>query len=233
MIDFEFTPPSIDIDNEALAKAVVAANNAKDYFDAARALAEAQIDIEYPWNYDPANHQIQKEAVQVAITWAVEAREGLESANDDDLEKLASRMEECELAFVDEWDDTGASNYYETLYLAISTHDALISWLCEKDPNLTGSDPNNIGEDVYWGGDKEEAVKRWFGQYAPMNLEEGDSSAFKDKWEKFFKHRHWIMHGHPDAHFDANLALTALFFLGLTGYIVDDRYNDLVRAGKI
>ncbi|WP_338726993.1 hypothetical protein [Haladaptatus sp. DJG-WS-42] len=66
-----------------------------------------------------------------------------------------------------------------------------------------------------------------------MNLEEGDRSAFKNKLEKFFKHRHWIMHGHPDSHFDANLALTALFFLSLTGYLVGDRYDDLVRAKKI
>jgi len=233
MIDFDFTLPTIDIDYEALAKAVIAANEAKDYFDAAQTLAEAQIDIEYPWKYNPANYQIQNEAVQVAITWTVEARQNLEEANDDDLEKLANRMEDCELAFAEEWEDSGTSDYYETLYLAISLHDALISWLCEKDPNLTGSDPNDIGGDVYWGSDKEEAVERWFGQYAPMELEGGNSSAFKSKWEKFFKHRHWVMHGHPDAHFDSNLALTALFFLGLTGYIVGDRYDDLVQSGKI
>jgi len=232
MTKFEFTPPTIDIDDEALTKAVVAAKDAKDYLDAARALAEAQIDIENPWDYDSDNYQIQDEAVQVAITWVVEAREGIKSANDDDLEKLASRMEDCEEAFVEEWDDKETTEFYETLYLAISTHDALISWLCEKDSSLTGSDPNDIGGDVYWGNDKEEAVKRWFGQYAPMNLEGGDGSSFKSKWEKFFKHRHWIMHGHPDAHFDANLALTSLFFLGLTGYIVGDRYGDLVGTGK-
>ncbi len=68
---------------------------------------------------------------------------------------------------VSQWDDADTSNYYETLYLAISTHDALISWLCEKDPNLTGSDPNDIGGDVYWGDDKEEAIDSWFSHYAP------------------------------------------------------------------
>lgn len=229
----EFTSRTDNINPKTLINGVEAIKEAMDYLEKAQVLAESQIDIEYPWNYDPDSYLVENDGARIAIKWTVEAREQLESTSDEDLQKIASRMKDSELAFVKDWDDPSTTNYYKALYLCISIHDALISWLCEKDPEMTGSDPNNIGEEVYWTSEKEKAVKRWYGKYTPMNLEEGDSSAFKDKWEKFFKHRRWIMHGHPDAHFDDNLALTALFFLGLTGYIAGDRYNELVEAGQI
>ncbi|WP_049897848.1 hypothetical protein [Halorubrum distributum] len=206
----------------------------KKRLDEERRLAEEQIDIEYPWNYEPDDYQLDEEGFKPAITWAVESRTKLEESNEDDLQKLAARMEVAEKAFVDEFDDRDVDGeYYKSLFLTISVQDGLISWLCKQDPNLSPSDPNDIGEEVYWGGQKEKAIKTWYDKYAPMELKEGDGEQIKEHWEKFFKHRHRIMHGHPDAYFDDNLALTSLFFLGLIGYTVGSRYDDLIRGGSL
>lgn len=218
------------IDEEVLKKLV----KQKERLDEARKIAEKQIDIEYPWNYEPDDHQLEEEGFKPAITWTVESRTKLEKSSDDDLQKLASRMEAAEQAFVDEFDNSdGGSEYYKSLFLTISVQDGLISWLCKQDPDLSPSDPNGIGEEVYRGDQKEEAIETWYDEYAPMELKGEDGEQLKEDWEKFFKHRHRIMHGHPDAYFDDNLALTSLFFLGLIGYTVGSRYDELVSNGNL
>lgn len=50
----------------------------------------------------------------------------------------------------------------------------------------------------------------------------------KSKWKDLLEHRHRIMHGHPDAYFDINLATTALLFLGLNAYVAAERADDLM-----
>lgn len=204
----------------------------KKRLDVARGIAEKQIDIENPWNYDPSNYSIDKNSFKPAITWTVESRRKLEQSSSTELKKLASRMEEAEKAFVHEFDGDD-EKYYKSLFLTISVQDGLISWLCKQDPDRSGSDPNDIGEEVYWPNDKEKAIKDWYGEYAPMDISGGNGEEIKNKWIRFFKHRHRIMHGHPDAHFDDNLALTSLFFLGLIGYTVGERYDELVQSGGL
>lgn len=206
----------------------------KKRLDEARRIAEKQIDIENPWDYNPDDHQLEQGAFKPAITWVVESRSKLEGSSDDDLRKIAARMEVAEQAFVDEFDDSSdREEYYKSLFLTISVQDGLISWLCKKDPDISPSDPNDIGEEVYWSHQKEEAIETWYDEYAPMKLKEGDGEQIKESWEKFFNHRHRIMHGHPDAFFDDNLALTSLFFLGLIGYTVGSRYDELARDGDL
>ena len=186
------------VDDELLEKL----REEKERLDEARRIAEEQIDIDYPWNYSPDAHELEEEGFKPAITWTVESRTKLEKASDTDLQKLATRMEAAEQAFVDDFDNNGeGEDYYKSLFLTISVQDGLISWLCKQDPDLSASDPNDIGEEVYWGDQKEEAIETWYDEYAPMNLKEGDGEQIKENWEKFFKHRHRIMHGHPDAHF--------------------------------
>jgi hypothetical protein len=218
------------IDEELLEKL----REEKNRLDEARRIAEKQIDIEYPWEYEPDDHQLEEEGFKPAITWTVESRTKLEKSNEDDLEKFATRMEAAEQAFVDEFEDKGKDgDYYKSLFLTISVQDGLISWLCKQDPDISPSDPNDIGEEVYWGDQKEEAIETWYDEYAPMSLKGGDGEQIKENWAKFFKHRHRIMHGHPDAYFDDNLALTSLFFLGLIGYTVGSRYDELIREGDL
>jgi hypothetical protein len=204
----------------------------KKRIDIARDIAEDQIDIDNPWNYDPDDYDINQDAYKPAITWVVESRNKLENAQDDDLNKLAERIEEAEKAFIEEF-GSDSDKHYKSLFLIISTQDGLITWLCDNDPNRTGYDPNDIGEEVFPTGEKEKAVKKWYDDHSPMNIEGGDGEIIKDKWSKFFNHRHRIMHGHPNAYFDDNLALTGLFFLGLIGYTTGSRYEELQSSGRL
>ncbi len=218
------------IDEELLEKL----KKEKNRLDEARRIAEEQIDIENPWNYEPDDHQLEEEEFKPAITWTVESRSKLEESVEDDLKKIATRMKAAEQAFVNEFDSSNKNrDYYKSLFLTISVQDGLISWLCKQDPDHSPSDPNDIGEEVYWPNQKKKAIETWYDEYAPMALNQGNGEQIRENWEKFLNHRNRIMHGHPDAYFDDNLALTSLFFLGLIGYTVGNRYDELRKAGDL
>lgn len=214
-------------DAETLSQLAEAVVEAQEYFDRVRTLAEDQIDLEPPWDYEPSAVSVDDDTIKTALQWTIEARWRLEDANDDDLEKLAQRIEDAERAFVEEVEDEDTSEMYQSLYLLTSIQDALVTWLCENDSTISPDYTNSNGEDVYSTRSKRQALEDWYDDYSVFDIEGGSGSDFKDKWNEFFEHRHRIMHGHPDAYFDINLATTALLFLGLTAYVAAERTDDL------
>jgi len=214
-------------DAETLSQLAEAVVEAQEYFDKVRTLAEDQIDLEPPWDYDPSTVSVDDDTIKTALQWTIEARWRLEDSNDDDLEKLAQRVEDAEKAFVEEVEDDDTSEMYQSLYLLTSIQDALVTWLCENDSSISRDYTNTNGEDVYSTRSKRRALEDWYDDYSVFDIEGGSGSDFKDKWNDFFEHRHRIMHGHPDAYFDENLATTALLFLGLTAYVAAERADDL------
>lgn len=82
-------------ESETLSQLAEAVVEAQEYFDRARILAEDQIDLEPPWDYEPSAVSIDDDTIKTALRWTIEARWRLEDANDDDLEKLAQRIGGC------------------------------------------------------------------------------------------------------------------------------------------
>lgn len=215
-------------DAETLSRLAEAVIEAQEYFDRVRTLAEDQIDLEPPWDYEPSAVSVDDDTIKTALQWTIEARWRLEDTNDDDLEKLAQRIEDAERAFVEEVEDEDTSEMYQSLYLLTSIQDALVTWLCENDPSISPDYTSSNDEDVYSTHSKRQALEDWYDDYSVFDIESGSGNEFKDKWNDFFEHRHRIMHGHPDAYFDINLATTALLFLGLTAYVSAERADDLM-----
>lgn len=214
-------------DAETLRELADTVQEANEYFDRVRTLAEDQIDLDPPWDYDPSAVSVDDETIKTALKWTIEARWRLEDSNDDELEKLAQRIEHSEKAFVEEIEDEDAIQMYKSLYLLTSIQDALVTWLCENDTSISRDYTNDNGEDVYSTNSKRQALEDWYSNYSVFDIESGSGADFKDKWNDFFNHRHRIMHGHPEAYYDENLATSALLFLGLTSYVAAERADDL------
>ncbi|WP_157972297.1 hypothetical protein [Saliphagus sp. LR7] len=115
---------------------------------------------------------------------------------------------------------------FEAFYLLISTQDGLISWLCEHDDCVDPSFTNEGGSDVYLGKKKKKVVENSYEEYNVFSVV-NSGTEFRRKWADFWYHRHRIMHGHPEAFFDENLAITSLLFLTSIANLVLQRMDDL------
>lgn len=226
MADFNINrQPPIDV--ATFDKVVNALSKAEKYFENARKSAEEQITLPPPWDYDPDDYTIDDDTAYIAIKWCYESRERLEASDDNELKKLAQRMEDTEKALVEEADDPEIENLYKSIHLLISTQDGLISWLCKHDESIDSGYTNDGGEEIYFSDSKKTAIERWYSEYAKFGIEDNDGISFREKWENFWEHRHRVMHGHPNAFYDENLAISALFFLSLTAHVVMDRSEDV------
>lgn len=199
--------------------------NAIDYLKKARSAVDRGLEIPPPWEYDPSDHLVDGEIEKFAMKWTVENAKQLQESNDGELEALGERMEQAIDALISEVEDENVDVYHESLFLLLSTHDGLVSWLCKTydDDEIRPSYPNESGEAVYFNPQKRTAVKKAFTDY--LLLDSRDEDEVKTTWNQFWQHRHRIMHGHPNAHFNIELAITAQFFLGVVSLVVLWRQN--------
>lgn len=213
------------ITEEDLENLIESLKQAQEYFERARSVAETYISIDPPWDYDPSDYSPGEDAHIVSFRWSYEGHEHLREQEDDDLEILADRIEEGEDAVVEELE--GGNKPYKGLYLLISSLDSLIIWLCKTDPDISADHTNPGDEGIYFGPTKKTALENWYDEYAIFGVEDDDGSEFKQKWDDFWYHRHYIMHGSADAHYDRNIVIATLFYVGLVSHVVADRAEEL------
>ena len=200
---------------------------AQEQLERSRQQAEKYINIDPPWDYNPENYSPSEDAIYTAMKWTYEGREHIKSTGDPELITLSERIEEGSKSLANEADNSEIENPYKGLHLLLSSLDGLITWLCKTDSEIDPNHYNSGDEPVYLGRQKKPALEKWYDKHAIFGVENNEGEAFKEKWDDFWYHRHRIMHGSPDAYYDINLGVAALFFVGLTTHVVKERYDEL------
>lgn len=219
------TAAQASIPAESLAQiqdAIESVREVAEYFAEVRDTVETTIDVGEPWDYDPSESEIDSLARDVALRWTFEFMDELDSVEDEYFDPINDRLKVGLEAYIGgpidnvrELDEP-EPRPHEAVFIFISAQDALMHWLCEQDPNRQPRiDTDN--ETVYTSGQKRDVLEEKY--TALFNIaDSGDQ--FRNNLDAFYKHRNFIMHGNPQAHFDLNIATVALLFYSLTLHTV-------------
>lgn len=215
----------VSIPTESLVQlqdAIESVREVAEYFAEVRETVETTISIEEPWNYDPSDSEIDSLARDVAIRWTFEFMDELQSLNDDYFAPINDRLQVGLESYIGgpldnvrELEDPDPRPH-EAIYIFISAQDALMHWLCEQDPT-TQPQIDTDNETVYFSRQKKDVLEAKYTSF--FNIADS-SSQFRSNLDAFYKHRNFIMHGNPKAHFDLNIATVALLFYALTLHTV-------------
>ena len=197
---------------------------AEDRSSSLRKFAPEQINIDLPWDYNPSQGTPDEQLVEVAYGLARTCRMDLKEFGDEDLQKLSKRLEDGIMSLEESRTRTDLDKLYAPVFLLVSTQDGLIAWYCEQDPKF--EPVKKTPDAVFTTRTKAEAIESLYDDYNLFGLESSGEDLL-DKWEDYWEHRNRIMHGHPDAFFDWNLAVTAMLFTSLTGFLVQRGADDL------
>lgn len=177
-----------------------------------RKAVEQQLRLEKPWNYDP--REPHPAAKTTAENWCTRFLNEFDEVENEYFEKISERVE-------DGLDDFQAEpeRPYAAIHIFITMQDALLWWLCYQDDDITVDETNEIGLPKYGTQEKQDALRKHYQAY--FGVEEDEPARISDfKWDCFWAHRHTIMHGDVYAHYDMNIATTALLFFALTAHSV-------------
>lgn len=204
---------------------IQAVEEVAEHFREVQGVVEETIDLEDPWNYDSRDSQIDELAREKAVSWSVEFVNEVEELNNPYFEPLIKRFEvglESYLGYsldnrvseIENFEDS--IRPHEAIYIFISSQDALMHWLCDRDPSET---PRNQGQpdEYYLSGQKKAVLANKYTEF--FNIASSDNH-FRDNLDAFYRHRNFIMHGNPGAHFDLNIATASLLFYALTLHTV-------------
>ena len=202
--------------------AIESVREVSEYFEEVRNTVETTIDIDEPWEYEPSESEIDSLARDIALRWTFEFMDELQDVEDDYFSPINDRLKIGLESYVggplDDIQELEEPNPrpHEAVYIFISAQDALMHWLCQQDPNEQPRiDTDN--ETVYTSGQKKGVLERKYTAFFNI-ANSGDK--FSDNLNAFYKHRNFIMHGNPQAHFDLNIATVALLFYALTLHTV-------------
>jgi len=94
----------------------------------------------------------------------------------------------------------GNGDWQSAIFTFLSMTDGLMSILCEHNDDIVPRGPGGGG--TYITSQKRTELMRVYG----VTQEFIDETVFRENLEKFWQHRHEIMHGGQNAHFDKNIA---------------------------
>ena len=208
----EITPEQLD-----------AAMEAVEHIEQTTKFIERTLDIEQPWNYNPV--PVDDEDLAEALHWLVEARMQMSRTNNQYFEKIARRIRKGRRILAEEVTDGVRNELYSPAYIFVSSQDSLLHWLCENDPDIDKDYENSNDEPVYHFSTKNEALEKWYDQHSVGGIESGES--LSNKWDNYVEHRHRIMHGHPEAYYDLNTVVAAIWFFVLTTHVAMDRCEEI------
>lgn len=200
----------------------------EEHREQVREVIETTIDLEEPWEYNSDKSEVHERAEQVAVRQLMELGEALEEIEDERLEAVRSRMlvgAEAYDGFVPDEDGEFVEvepRLHEAIFVFISLQDGLMHWVCEQDKTVE-PDKSYPQRNVYYSDTKQDALEEVYTSYygiAPDTL-------FFENLEAFYHHRNYIMHGHPEAHFDENIATAAVLFFALTLHTVLEELVEL------
>lgn len=100
-------------------------------------------------------------------------------------------------------------NYVLSLFCIFSVIDGMLSWFYVQ---------NHQGQKI---PDINMKLTEFFGAYDFEHVV--GKKEIRPKFEDFFKHRNEIMHGGEHSHFDENLSIAALLFLGIVYYSLTEK----------
>ena len=106
---------------------------------------------------------------------------------------------------------------YLSTFILISLQDGMMHWICEQDETVS---PNytTVDGSVYNAPTKQQTLAK---HYTDARSESAvETGKFIENLEAFYRHRNAIVHGDPDAQFDMNIAMAAVWFLCLTLYTI-------------
>lgn len=147
--------------------------------------------IEDPKDYEPSKVKLRDE-IQPMILCMVRFAYDMDN---DDFGHLKERMLMGIEAHIRE-------EYHLSLFCILSAIDGMLVWFYNQ--NCPGGKHPTT----------KEKLKVFFESYAFKHFVDADTAHLK--FDHFFAHRHEIMHGGKNSHFDKNLSTAALFFLGIT-----------------
>lgn len=224
LVDLTEIPPLPDPYANLTSEQLDAAIEAVEHVEQTTNFIETTLDIEPPWNYTPV--PVDDDDLAEALQWLVEARIRMSRTNNQYFEKIARRILKGRGILAEEVTNDVREELYGPAYIFASSQDSLLHWLCENDPNIHKDYENSNNEPVYGFSTKNEALEKWYDQHSVADIESGKS--LSDKWEGYVEHRHRIMHGHPDAYYDLNTVVAAIWFFVLTVHVAMDRHEQIV-----
>jgi hypothetical protein len=155
--------------------------------------------FESPENYKAEEVVIDDEAVEQSLKTLETFQEELEIRD----KEYSERVERAITAY--EIGDIPLS-----IFLFTSIQDAVMRAICEEEGYEKGDFPSFK--------QKKKTVEEVFDSVWGL-----ESSDFREKLDAYLKHRHYIMHGNPDAVFDEKIAKISMIFLVLTLLHLQDR----------
>lgn len=194
----------------------------KEHREEVREVIETTIDLEKPEEYDPEESEVHEKAEAVAAKQLRNMFYALEDVDDSDLKRVRSRLAVGYDAYVgyvpagDNADDGPVDvqpRIHEAIFVFTSLQDALMYRLCDRDSSV---DYDNSNLETYTSRTKKRVLKDRYTSYHGI----APNSLFDDNLDAFYKHRHSIMHGDFDAHFDENIATASVLFFVLTLHTV-------------
>lgn len=156
-----------------------------------------------PENYDPKKFKVDpwlKDQLEI------EVEELLKDFSNGPFSCYKERYEKA-------YNQFAKGEYTLPIFTFFSIQDGLMTVLCKLNKNLK---PNR-GDNYSYGKKFTELMSK-YGITAHMI----ENKVFGKNLQSFYAHRHEIMHGGINAHFDKNIAMIALIFLVYTNLIVKD-----------
>jgi hypothetical protein len=168
-----------------------------------RALTEGITNFDSPENYNTDRFQVKNWLYSKAKT---DGQEILKEFESTPLSYFYERYENGFLSYEDEF-------WQSAIFTFLSMTDGLMTYLCERNHDISPGGWHGLR---YTISQKRAELMRVYG----ATEEFIDETVFRENLEKFWQHRHEIMHGGQNAHFDKNIATISLLFLVFTYYIV-------------
>lgn len=200
----------------------------QEYYEEVQTAVESTIELEEPWEYNPEESTVHARAERIVENQVYELVKELQNVDDPYFDSIQQRMMIGHDAYTGsvpdedgEWVDV-RPRPHEATFIFISLQDGLMHWLCEQDESVE-PDKEYDERNVYHAPKKKETLGEVYTSFHGI----APNSTFMDNLEAFYHHRNYIMHGHPGAYFDMNIATASGLFFILTFHAVIEQLDSV------
>lgn len=202
------------------------AQTLQEYYEEVQTAVESTIDLDEPWEYDPATSTVHARAQEVATDYTLDYLGELQEIEDPYFKPIQDRMQVGIEAYRGQIPNEEGDlvdvrpRPHEAIFIFISLQDSLMHWLCEQNDEIE-PDKEYDQRNVYYSETKRDELEDKYVSLHGIAPED----KFVDNLSAFYHHRNYIMHGSPDAHFDMNIAAASILFFILTLHTVVEERN--------